>query len=108
MGSVGQEFVRQARCVARLAAGLCDPVWRRLWVVAFEEASTVRHCSSIPHLDARMAVRGDNSVCLAHKDGPKHIDALLTTKFTAESVCTLGFDEGDSEKLLLLNSICRG
>ena len=53
-------------------------------------------------------MRGDNSVCLAHEDGPKHIDSLLTTKFTAKNMCTLGFDEGDSEKLLLLSRICRG
>ena len=37
-----------------------------------------------PNQDVRMAVHGDDFVCLSDDDGLKHIDTLLKSKYTAE------------------------
>ena len=58
-----------------------------------------------PNEDLRMAVHGDDSVCLSHDDGLKHIDSLLESKYTAEDMRTLGFEDSDVKSLLLLNRV---
>ena len=37
-----------------------------------------------PNQDVRMAVHGDDFVCLSDDDGLKHIDSLLKSKYTAK------------------------
>ena len=56
-----------------------------------------------PNQVVRMAVRGDDSVCLSDDDGLKHIDKLLKSKYTAKDMGTLGFGESDAKILLFLN-----
>ena len=55
--------------------------------------------------DVRMAVHGDDSVCLSDDDGFKHIDELLKSKYTAKGTGTLGFEDSDAKSLLLLNRV---
>ena len=46
-----------------------------------------KHCAALfhnPNQDVRMAVHGDDSVCLSDDDGLKHIDSLLKSKYIAE------------------------
>ena len=58
-----------------------------------------------PNQDVRMAVHGDDFVCLSDDDGLKHIDSLLTSKYTAEAMGTLGFGDSDVRRLLWLNRV---
>ena len=60
-----------------------------------------------PNQDVRMAVQGDDSVCLSDDDGLKHIDSLLKSKHTAKDMGTLGFEDSDVKSLLLLNRVFR-
>ena len=60
-----------------------------------------------PHQDVGMAVHGDDSVCLSHDDGLKHIDSLLKSKYTAKDMGTFGFESSDVKSLLLLNRVFR-
>ena len=60
-----------------------------------------------PNQDVRMAVRGDDFVCLSDDDGFKHIDSLLKSKYTAKDMGTLGFEDSDVNGLLLLNRVFR-
>ena len=46
-----------------------------------------------PNQDVRMAVHGDDFVCLSDDDGLKHIDSFLKSKYTAKDMGTLGFVE---------------
>ena len=55
----------------------------------------------------RMAVRGDDFVCLSDDNGLKHIDSLFKSKYTAKDMGTLGFDDSDLKSLLLLNRVFR-
>ena len=54
-----------------------------------------------PLQDVRMAVHGDDSVCLSDDDGLKHIDGLLKSKYPAKDMGTLGFEDTDVKSLLL-------
>ena len=58
-----------------------------------------------PNQDVRMAVHGDDFVCLSDDDGLKHIDSLLKSKYTVKDVGTLGFEDSDVKTLLLLNRV---
>ena len=60
-----------------------------------------------PNQDVRMAVHGDDSVCVSDGDGLKHIDSLLKSKYTAKDMGTLGFEDSDVKSLLLLNRMFR-
>ena len=55
-----------------------------------------------PNQDVRMAVHGDDFVCLSGDDGLKHIDSLLKSKYTAEDMRTLVFEDSGVKSLLLL------
>ena len=55
-----------------------------------------------PNQDVRMAVRGDDFVCLS-----EHIDSLLKFKYTAKDMGTPGFEDSDVKSLLLLNRVFR-
>ena len=60
-----------------------------------------RHSAALFHnpiQDVRMAVHGDDFVCLSDDDGFKHLDSLLKSKYTAKDMGTL---------LLLLNRVFR-
>ena len=57
--------------------------------------------------DVRMAVHGDDFVCLSDDDGLKHIDNLLKSKYTAKHMGTLGFKDSDVKSPLLLNRVFR-
>ena len=57
-----------------------------------------------PNQDLRMAVHGDDCVCLSD-DGLKHIDSLLKSKYTAKDMRTLGFEDSDVKSLLWLNLV---
>ena len=59
-----------------------------------------------PNQEVRMAVNGDGFVCLSDDDGLKHIDTLLKSKYTAQDMGTLGFEDSDVKSLLLLNRVC--
>ena len=58
-----------------------------------------------PNQDVRMAVRGDDFMCLSDIDGLKHIDSLLKSKYTAKDMRTHGFENSDVKSLLLLNRV---
>ena len=60
-----------------------------------------------PNQDVRMAVHGDDFVCLSDDDGLKHIDSLLKSKYTAKDMGTLGFEDSDVQSLLLLERVFR-
>ena len=60
-----------------------------------------------PNQDVRMAVHGDDFVCLSDDDGLKHIDSLLKPKYTAKDMGTLGFGDSDVKSILLLNRVFR-
>ena len=60
-----------------------------------------------PNQDVRMAVHGDDFVCLSDDDGLKHLDSLLKSKYTATDMGTLGFEDSDVKSLLLLNRVLR-
>ena len=51
--------------------------------------------------DVRVAVHGDDFVCLSDDDGIKHIDKLLGSKYTAKDMGTLGSEESDVKSLQL-------
>ena len=57
--------------------------------------------------DVRMAVHGDDFVCLSGDDGLKHIDSLLESNNTAKDMGTLGFEDSDVKSFLLLNRVFR-
>ena len=52
-----------------------------------------------PNQDVRMAVHGDDFVCLFDDDGLKHIDSLLKSKYTVKDMGTLGFEDSDVPSL---------
>ena len=56
-----------------------------------------------PNQDVRMAVHGDDFVCLSDDHGLKHIDSFLKSKHTAKNMGTFGFEVSDVRRLLLLN-----
>ena len=58
-------------------------------------------------MDVRMAVRGDDFVCLADEDGLNYSDYLLKSKYTAEEMVTLGVEDSDAKRLLVLNRLFR-
>ena len=58
-----------------------------------------------PNQDVRMAVHGDDFVCLSDDDGLKHIDSILNSKCTAKDMGTLGFEDSDVKSLLWLNRV---
>ena len=60
-----------------------------------------------PNFDVRMAVHGDDFVCLSDDDGLKHIDSLLKSKYTAKDMGTLGFEDSDVKSSLLLIRVFR-
>ena len=60
-----------------------------------------------PKEDVRMAVHGDDFVCLSEDKGLKHIDKLFKSKYTAKDMGTLGFEDSDVKSLLLLNRVFR-
>ena len=60
-----------------------------------------------PNQDVRMAVHGDDFVCLSDDDGLKHIDSLLKSKYTAKDMGTRGFEDSDVKSVLLLNRVFR-
>ena len=60
-----------------------------------------------PYQDVRMAAHGDDFVCLSDDDGPRHIDSLLKSKYTAKDMGTLKFEDSDVTSLLLLNRVFR-
>ena len=60
-----------------------------------------------PIQDVRMAVHGDDFVCLSDDDRFKHIDSRLKSKYTAKDMGTLGFEDSDVKSLLLLNRVFR-
>ena len=60
-----------------------------------------------PNDDVRMAMHGDDFVCLSDDVGLKHVDSHLKSKYTAKDMGTLGFGDSDVKSLLLLNRVFR-
>ena len=60
-----------------------------------------------PNQDVRVAVHGDDFVCLSDDDGLRHIDSLLKSKYTAKDMGTLGFGDSGVKRFLLLNRVFR-
>ena len=57
-----------------------------------------------PNQDVRMAVPGDDLVCLSDDDGLKHIDKLLKSTYTAKRHGrTRGFKDSNLNDLVSLN-----
>ena len=52
--------------------------------------------------DVRMAVHGDDFVCLLDDD-----DSLLKSKYTAKDIGTLEFEDSDVKSFLLLDRVFR-
>ena len=59
----------------------------------------------IPNQGVRIALHGDDFVCLSDDDGLNHIEGLLKSKDTAKDMGTLGFVDSDVKSLLLLNRV---
>ena len=53
-----------------------------------------------PNEDVKMAVQGDDSVCLSDDGGLQHIDSLLKSKYTAKDFGTLGFGDSDVKNIM--------
>ena len=69
-----------------------------------------KHSAAVFHNsteDVRMAVHGDDFVCLSDDDGLKHIDNLLKSKYTAKDMETHKFEDSDAKSFLLLNRVYR-
>ena len=69
-----------------------------------------KHSASVfqnPNEDVRMAVHGDDFVCLSDDDGLNHIDKILKSKYTTKHMGTPVFEESDVKSLLLLNRVFR-
>ena len=60
-----------------------------------------------PNQDVRMAVRGDDIVCLSDDDGLKHIDNLLKSKYTAKKYGNTWIRRLRRESFMLLNRVFR-
>ena len=60
-----------------------------------------------PSQDVRMAVHGDDCLCLSGDDGLQHIDSLFKSKYRAKDMGTLEFEDSDVKSLLLLNHVFR-
>ena len=60
-----------------------------------------------PNQDVRMAVHGDDFVCLSDDNGLTHIGSLLKSKYTAKHMGTFGFEDPEVKSLLLLNRVFR-
>ena len=69
------------------------------------EANTAQDGFHNPNQDVRMAVHGDDFVCLSDDDRLNHIYSLLKSKYTAKDMGTFGFEDSDVKSLLLLNRI---
>ena len=52
-------------------------------------------------------MHSDDCVCVSYDDGLKHIDSLLKSKYTAKDTGTLGFEDSDVKRFLLLNRVFR-
>ena len=63
------------------------------------------HMISVEHIE--MSVHGDDLMALAADLGMKHVDKLLTGKWTAKKPGTLGVQEGYVSELQLLNRSIR-
>ena len=57
--------------------------------------------------DVKMAVHGDDFVCLSDDDGLTHIDKRRKSKYTAKNMGTLVILESDVKSHLLLNRVFR-
>ena len=69
-----------------------------------------RHSAALFHnlkQDVRLAVHGDDFVCLSGGDGLNHIDSLLKSKCTAKDMGKLGCEDSDAKRFLLLNCVFR-
>ena len=69
-----------------------------------------KHSSTLFHnakLDVRIAVHGDDFVCLSDEDELNHIDSLLKSNYTAEYMVTPGFGDSDAKRFLLSNRVFR-
>ena len=55
----------------------------------------------------KLAVHGDDFVCLSDDDGLNPIDTLPKPKCAAKNLGTLGFEDSDAKSLLLLNHVFR-
>ena len=60
-----------------------------------------------PNQDVRMAVHGDDFLCLSDDDGLKHIDSVLKSKISAKDMGTLKFEESDVKSFLLFDRVFR-
>ena len=60
-----------------------------------------------PNQYVRMAMRGDDFVCLSDDDVVKHIDSLHKSKYTAKAMGTFGFEDSDETSFLMLNRVFR-
>ena len=57
-----------------------------------------KHSAALFHKsnrDVRMAVHGDDCLCLSGDDGLQHIDSLFKSKYIAKDMGTLGFEDSD-------------
>ena len=56
-----------------------------------------------PNKDVRVAVHGDDFVCLSDDDGVKHIDSVVKSKYTAKDMGTLELEVSELELIKLDN-----
>ena len=57
--------------------------------------------------DVRMAVHGDDFVCLSDDGGLKTHRQILKSQYTAKDMGTLGFGDSDVKSILLLTRVFR-
>ena len=76
--------------------------------MSWEDFERGKHSEALFHNtsdDVRMTIHGDDFVCLSDDHGLKHIDKLLKSKYTAEDMGTLGFEDSNVKSLLLSNLV---
>ena len=66
-----------------------------------------KHSAALFKTNVRMAVHGDDFVCLSDDDGLQHIDSLLKSEYTAKDMGTLGFGDSDVNSFPSLNRVFR-
>ena len=73
----------------------------------WEDSEEGTHSAALFHhaiQDVRMAVHGDDCVCQT-EDALNHTDTHPKPQYTAKDMGTLGFEDSDAKRLLLLNRV---
>ncbi len=88
-----------------LCAARVQPIPRREHLG--EDGTTPRSSIHSWEHDIRLLVHGDDFIPVSDVEGLGHVDKLLNGKYTVKNLGTLGFEDGDSQELCILNRTLR-